>query len=529
MLAMMIIARLYLELRLPHASKSYALAVSYIAAASREEELADLVPAGLLTAASADFIAGAWCGAAELYELGLAAQLEFIEDSTDSERHTAVDNAFLHLTYVNACARIVDCHLGALVGATTDRTGALEIIEDAVDALSSKDRDYWESFGGTELVGRPFSDLGNVRYILFSALGTDWTLTTVNDIDSVRLAERFAAAAQVMLAALTQDDLCLVQTQINIRIENRKSSDGEPIQSLPSNDGREWVVRLAPVGTSDDADFEDTNTELLTILMIILREASLLPEADFSASLERAFERGLGHKLTPGRPYDQLAAAFASNAESEIPRSLYNAPWDCRDRLFRGHDELRWQDGPGPTYSRKQAQEMLQTRYVTLAKSLQITDEMLAFSEEFRSTVDALRTRGWLDWHILAAIANIVMNYRFPSDRLNLLSAATQREMMQAMSSPESATAEPVPIGLFTADAMNDNRQFAMMSLLKHWGLECQQRTPDIPAIERLLADRYGYWDDDVPHDDPFPDPGKRGPIGGLLVIKDVFPPEHQA
>ena len=529
MLAMIIIARLYLELGLPHASKSYALAVSYIAAASRDEELVDLVPAGLLMAASADFIAGAWCGAAELYEVGLAAQSEFIEDGTGSERHTAVDNAFLHLTYINACARIVDCDLGALVGATTDRTGALEIIGDAIDALSSKDRDYWESFGTTELVARPFSDLGDVRYILFSALGTDWTLTTVNDIDSVRSAERFAAAAQVMLAALTRDDLCLVQTQINIRIENRRTSDADRIESLPSNDGREWVVRLAPVGTSDDANSEDIDTELLTILTIILREASLLPEADFSATLERAFERGLGHKLTPGRPYDQLAAAFASNADSEIPRSLYNAPWDCRDGLFRGHDELRWQDGLGPTFSRKQAQELLQTRYVTLAKSLRITVEMLASSGEFRSTVDALHTRGWLDWHILAAIANIVMNYRFPSDRLNQLSEATQREMIQAMSSPESATAEPVPIGLFTPDAMNDNRQLGMISLLKHWGLECQQRTPDIPAIERLLADRYGYWDDDVPHDDPFSDSGKRGTIGGLLVIEDVHPPQHQA
>ena len=52
LLAMMIIARLYLELRLPQASKSYALAVAYIAVTNGEEELADLIPAGLLMAAS---------------------------------------------------------------------------------------------------------------------------------------------------------------------------------------------------------------------------------------------------------------------------------------------------------------------------------------------------------------------------------------------------------------------------------------------------------------------------------------------
>ena len=59
---------------------------------------------------------------------------------------------------------------------------------------------------------------------------------TANDTESVRLAERFAAAAQVMLAALAREDLVpMVQTQINIRIVERGvelwTSNGEP----PSN------------------------------------------------------------------------------------------------------------------------------------------------------------------------------------------------------------------------------------------------------------------------------------------------------
>ena len=115
---------------------------------------------------------------------------------------------------------------------------------------------------------------------------------------------------------------------------------------------------------------------------------------------------------------------------------------------------------------------------------------------------------GWLDWHILAAIFNIVMNYRFPVDRSNPDSEVTQQEMIEVAFNPESATAKPVPIGFFGTDAMNENRWLARLSLLKQWGLECHQKTPDMPAIERLLADRYGYWDEDVPHDDPFPNPG---------------------
>ena len=531
LLAMILIARLYLELRLPQASKSYALAVAYIAALRRDETLADLVPAGLLMAASADFIAGAWCSAAEMYELGLVAQYEFVEDGGDWEKHTVVQNAFLHLTYINACARTVNSDLAALISAKTTRTGAQDLIEDTINAVSLKDTDHWESFGTTELVARPFADLGDVRSIHFSALGTDWTMVTANDIESVRLGERFAASAQVLLAALSREDLCLVQTQIRVRIENRRRAIApieECIESLPSNEGREWVVRLAPAGNSHEANPREVENELLAMLTIILREASLLPEADFLASLERAFERGLGHKLSPARPYDELAAAFAEDIQPEIERSKYNTPWDSRDCLFRAHDELRWNDGRGPTYSQDRANELLQTRYQNLASSLRITVEVLASSEEFRGTVETLRARGWLDWHILTAIFNILMNHRFPINRFNMPSEEAQKEMMEAAFSPESPTDAPVPIGLFTLDSMDDKRQLSMLSLVKHWGLECRQITPDISAIEQFLADRYGYWDEDVPHDNPFPNSNGTVSKSGLVVVKDM-PQQHQA
>ena len=522
LLAMFMISRLYLELRLPQASKAYALAVGYIAAMTSDDKLADLVPTALLMAAKADFIAGAWCNATELYELGLKAQHEYIEDGFDWEKHTMVEEAVLHLAYVKACSAVVGPGLATQISETIARIGVQDVIDGAVDALNAEDRYFWESFTNKGLIARPFADLGEVRYIRFSALGTDWTLIAKSDTESVLATERFAAAAQVTLAALAREDLCLIQTQINVWIESERSVQTcaeERIESIAGNDGREWTVRLASIDSG--ANPEEIAAELLTMLTIILREVSLLPEADLSASLESAFRRGLGHKLSSGRPYDELAVYFASDPGRENLRSKYNTPWDCRDGSSGEHSELRWQDGPGPTYSRERANELLQTRYATLAMSLRITVAMVDSKEEFRSTAEALRTKGWLDWHILAAISNIVMNYRFPPGRFDPHAEMTRREMMQAASRPESGTAEPVPIGSFTIDAMNFNRQLAMLSLLNHWGLECKQRTPDMPAIERLMANRYGYWDDDVPHDDPFPKPRTRS----LLILEDVPPP----
>ena len=527
LLAMIMIAKLYLELKLPQASKSYALAVSYVSALSGDEDLTDLIPAGLLIAASADFMAGAWCSAIELYGLGLAAQYQLIEDGNDWDKHPVVQQAVLHLTYVNACASFVNPHLAELIAARTARTGTQDLVEHTANAGSPKNEDYWASLGATELVARPFSDLGKVRYIRFSALGLDWTLVTPNDIKSVRLAERFAGAAQVVLAALAREDLCLVQTRINVRIESKQllqTASEEPIESLESNHGREWVVRLGPVNDPSETESHEHTTELLVMLTTILREASLLPESEFLAKLKRAFERGLGHKLSPGRPYDELAAAFAEDIQPEIYGSDYRTPWDSREGAFEAHNELRWIDGPGPTYSPDRANKLLETRYLNLANGLRITVPALASFEEFRRTLETLRARGWLDWHVLTAILNIVINYRSPINRSNMVTEEARKEMRGAALRAESGTDAPVPVGLFTVDSMDHNRQLSMLSLVKIWGLECRQMTPDIAAIEQLLADRYGYWDEDVMHKNPFPDSHETESEGGLVVVKDMLP-----
>ena len=511
-LASLLIAQLYRELRLYTAAKAYALGAATIAATSDDEGLADLAPRGLILAANCEFLSGAWLGAAELYELGLAAQHHMGRSDLDLDSDEMSQGAVLHLAYISACATQVDPVLQAEVQAILARSGLQDVIDDVLEHGTDRDERSWGSFGEGELSSAPFSDLGHTRCIRFSALGTDWTLLTANDDGSAGMAERFAAGVQMMLAALAREDLCLIPTAITVRIEQAQETaleDIEEAEALPSNDGREWIVRLMPSGSSSSASREDIDNELLTVLAKILREASLLPHDDFFAVMERAFQRGLGHQLSAAVQLEEFVATFTTDQHSAFSRRSIETPWRDLERTITVCDELRWQDGPGPTYSRDRASEMLRTRYETLAQSLRITAAVLSRSQEFRPTVQALRADRWLDWHILTAISNIVMNYRSPLTARS--SEEAVREMIRTASSPESATAPPVPVALFTPERMQDARQIAMLSLLKHWGLERCQETPDVPAIERLLAARYGYWGDDEPHDGPFPETDETG------------------
>ena len=507
LLAVRMIADTYLQIRLPQAAKAYALAAAYVAAASDDDELADMVPSALLQAADADYVAGAWCSAAELTELGFVAQHQLVAGGLGSLEEDEINRAHLHLSWISLCAQDVDAGLAESIRVSTSQIGLQETIEEIMCVADRPvDRDGWGSIGIGDFTVPPFSDLGETRRIRFSALGTNWVLEASNDNDMVIVAERFAAAAQVTLAELGREDLCVMPTSINVRIEKRPPvgfGSSEPIERIPSNEGRHWVVQLAPATTPGSADPEQLHKELLGMLTLIFLDVSLLPEADFYAAMNRTMERGLDHKIALARPYDELAAEVIF--DQRIERTRFKPPWNSLDGNYPAYSGIGLRDDPGPTFSQEKAEELLKTRYRTLSHVLQQIVPYLRDEPMFRDTLAQLRGEGWLDWHILQAMYSIILNRRINRIATTLGADNARRVFERVMRSPEVETVGGVPAALFTYEAMQRQRRADMVSLLQHWGLELHQPTPDFAGLEGLLGARYGYWDHDIPHSNPFP------------------------
>ena len=237
----------------------------------------------------------------------------------------------MDMTYISACAQELDSTLAATVEAAASRVGIQGVVAGTLETSTPPGGHRWGSFGRDALTGLPFSDLGETRYIQFSALGTDWTLKSANDRQSVHAAERFAAATQALLAELAHEDLCIAPTRITVVVEPQsvapQGSDGR-VEALPSNDGRLWRVRLSPATANSFP--RNFTAELLEALVSILIEASLLPGEDFLAAMERASERGLGQKLSLVRPYDELMAVVSDERYAETGRNRLTPPWDRR-------------------------------------------------------------------------------------------------------------------------------------------------------------------------------------------------------
>ena len=508
LLAMLMISDCYRQLNLPLAAKQYALAVSGAAHTSGEDHVADLVAEGMLIAAEQSYVMGNWVAALEEVEIGLFALHALSEEN---DRSNEVFQRGMH-TYV-MCAWGARSLMPALV-AKIDEIGRRIDLADSAEEVFADTKPWspnrWREIADEQLLGRPFSDLGDQHIIRFAALGTEWTVKTPNEYAYVRAAERFSAAAQILLVEMAEEDLCLLPTHLEITVDLLEDDGGDGsqrAQAQPCNDGRIWTVRLTPShsGTDPDPIFR----ELLTILSAIFLDVSLLPTNEYFDAVTRAFERGLGHKLAAGRPYDEMAEIVPAKRWEESGRISHTPPFDPESGPVPQHSELAWQSGPGPTYSAEKGQEMAANRYEMISRLAPYTLKRLGSDKGFAKVSSGLRERGWLDWHLLTAIYNIVANIRMAQAGLNtregIEKAGGPDAVKELAHTPETAEDPVISAETFTTRAMEWGREAGLDPLVVHWGLQARQQTPDTPAIQRVLAARYRYWLDDADHPEFFP------------------------
>ena len=505
---MLAIARCYQLLNLPLAAKQYALA-AMVGAHGAGDDLRDVLSAGLLQAADADYGAGAWCSTLELIDLGLMAHNLLIDDSLDDAARRRSDDAIVHLGMVLRAAK----HLvpGALPRAEeiARRHGALEPLLAAIEESTDWDREEFVRIADEQLQGRPFSDLGSERVIRFAAMGLRWRLRAPNDHDHVLALERLAAAAQIVSADIADDDLCLLPTTVDVRVALvDPHSQLDRAELLPSNDGREWNVRLSRLPPGGFLDPQENFQELMSILSVIFLDVSMLPQRRYFEAFARAMERGLWHKVGSGRPYDEMGNIVDRDRFGRVPRASLQPMADPEGGPDREHPELAWQDGPGPTYSRETAVEMLGNRYEQLIGIMRRTLPRLRESPAFLAVVTELRQVGWLDWHLLTAVYNIALQSRLAHAGLNTREAlerpGAEKATRELLFSPENSDEPEVPLAAFSVSGMRWGLQQSIPSTIANWDLHPRSHYADYPALRRLLVARYGYETDDIEHDDPF-------------------------
>ncbi|MEV7648184.1 hypothetical protein [Arthrobacter sp. NPDC089319] len=512
-LMMLLAARIYYELRLPLAAKQYALSAASVAQTNGDPELAVLVARSFMVAATCEHLAGQWLTATQTFRIGVWAQGALAGDPWSFERYPYFHDMLIDQCFILRAARALRpafLYLIEPVLESTDLNRITDTIVESVDSTEHADEVESATMADKGGLGRPFSDAGPTRRYTWSTLGNVWTVETQNDRRHVLAAERFVAATQIALGDLASEDLLLVPGSITIQVD--VSSDPVPRDELfveqAEHGGKAHLVTLTRGGL---LDLDAGQLEVTTAAMQVIATQSLLSQAAFVESMERTFERGLPHMLNCVLPYDELADVHKEGFFDDLRRldDTYLAPeLPCLPDPAPDLAEQEFEQ-PAPGYDRAEALQAITSRYETLHAPVRLTLRRLASSEAFKRVVEDLRKEGWQDWHLLTAVANIVVNKRAVESGINMttsISAADVERFRALMYAEEQSSDSVTPDEAFTIDQMWFHLANAAVATARGWGLEVRFRRLEPKAFTRVLGKRFNYWSDDVPHAPLFPE-----------------------
>lgn len=493
--ALLIIGEAYVRLGLFMAAKQYFLATASIAINSAEPSHRRYVALGLAEAAGCDHATGAWLGFVELAGMATKAHGLLDVDPGDFASHPFLNELAYNSLVVAVAAQqhypVAAPDAVALAKAHVPPDEFEEMSSDPPDGIV--DEEGFLDAVAEQLHARPFDDAGSVRTIAWSAHGVGWEIRSSRDVAERRVAERLAAAMQVLQADLAGHDLVNLPATLTVDVRV-----GEP--SVQESGPCAFAVSLSAWNdqAADDHDeLERVMAETTAAAVTLLGRTSTLSDDDLMTAVESRLEEDLTNKLTMFRTYDEMLALWTAPELQGLPE-----PPGAPPSAPPNHPQLAWPDGPGPGYSKDAAQEALENRYRNLMMMTSATRAQLRDDTAFGEVIRELRDRGWLDWQILAAMQSVAASYRITRD---VQAGRTTFEQASKVRFEDEPADDPVPTTEFTVEALERSRGVGdVTTLTTTWERTMRFRYPPLDAVDELLANRYGHREDDIDHTDPF-------------------------
>ncbi|WP_054812228.1 hypothetical protein [Nocardia arizonensis] len=502
---------IYSTLGMYLAAKKYSLALASLANGSADPSDRVYVPIALFSASNMDHLAGAWIASARLATIAGQAQLAYAPDADNLERHAYLTESMKYQALAIAIARqarpefIPPLHAiyrGGLFDGFTHPHDHAEL------TTPQTEQQWTDQLHGK--AGAPFSDTGPRRTIAFHALGIRWSLHGENTQDTVLALEDFTSVLQISLVHLATLDPLFMAQAVDIEIRTYRSDDPRPDRTCltRTQDGqRHWLLFLPIPPQGREVSVPLAPEENLRLVFIVLNTLSLLSQEDFVRLMDQAVDDGLMSNIEIGGPYSELARFYDEPTpplSDPTHRPVINSE---RPNPRVGALQLQPRTGPGPGYSLAKAHTILADRYEVLPVSIRRTIPQLLDATHVRTLFQQLRNEGWKDWHLLSVVANLTVNHRLTlrygpitSDRMPQLAQEFHAELTRE----EQVDDPQIAPEAIDRDIMDKSIHSVAMSSLPRWGLTVPQRAPNPAAITQILADRYGFWEDDTAHPDLF-------------------------
>ncbi|WP_433763704.1 hypothetical protein [Flavobacterium ginsenosidimutans] len=516
-LGLLNISQFYSSMGMNIAAKHYALAAIRYAKNAADTALYKRISDGYGMLFHYEFTQGAWISALQTFEMAVYFRNEFDPRGFDPEVDEMLKKKLLSVCLILAIAPLISPQLSYFIAEEKKRMGSLytDSLYESTEYITSKakDRDAISEIIGKRIQSPPINDLGEFRTLSWKIFGSIWKVTFKNDFKSNSIAEEFCSLVQVLLVDIAVNDLDfhLLKQEINVEIE---ISDivSPPVQFL-KNGKCLWKVHLAMIDSNDPEIVRRHYAYIATVLHLMLSELSLLPEQ----RLNEAFKLLMSKDLV-GKTF--VLSAYQMMYRNEFSKDQFD---DSKRNMFKSENfglkhfqpkALDWNSDLSRLYDKDQSIQNIKRRYSNDLRRIAFTFNRIKETGEFIGRVNELREKGWLDWQILMALKNTIINYKGNKEmsflnKENLSIEERSRHFSKVIERirKEGETAAnfiDIPLDEILGDNLEMHLNDSAMSVLKSFGLENRSRFNNPAAILELLDAKFAYSEDDAIDESPF-------------------------
>lgn len=514
-LAVMGISQLYAAIGMNLAAKYYSLSSIWFCFQKEDSLLYKRISDSYALLLHSDFKQGSWISYLQAFENYVTARNEFDSSDFDPETDELLRKTLVECAFILGLTPIISNQLSGFIEYEKTRMGQLydDFLKESTEFIQ-KER---HSIGLNELVARklenpPINDIGSKRTIMWKAFGSHWNIEFENDFISSSVGEEFAALIQIIQSeiALSEIDFHLTEGRININIELVETPKSP--EQLPSNSEYIWKVFL-PVLKSKESKEKNMHYAAITgSFQLILNELSLLHDEDFQDKFYILFKAGLGNKALTINAYQRAYRDLVS--EEKFKESMRNK-FESELLNIEQHESetLAAKKNDSPLYNHDDSINNIKGRYQNCIRVIHLTLERLKQSQEFNTELSRLKDEGWLDWQIILALYNNIINLKAK----NLLAqngrtyttkeewlVDFQKTIHEIRFKEESETYVEIPISELIGQNLEIQLNQISAHVIKSFGLENKSRFPNFNALRGFLNERFRFQKDEVEELSPF-------------------------
>lgn len=516
-LGLLNISQFYAAIGMHLAAKHYALAAIWYCYTSQDSNLYKRISDAYAFIVHSEFKQGSWINALQNFESFIAVRMELDPDDFDWEKDESLRTALFEVALIMTAGPIIFPSSIDHIENEATKMGALynDIIKDFVENIGNAldDTVTIEGVIKSKVDNPPINDIGRTRTISWKIFGSTWSVKFKNDFFTNSIAEEFCSLVQVCLTdiAVNNLDFLFVKSEIEIEIEIYDKPKS-PIQR-PSNSKYVWTVFLQEINATDTKDINMHYASTTGSLQVILSKLSLLQTEEFYKQFEILLQKGVTNKALILNAFQKIYRnVFSLEKFPDIKNEEFPEQRFTMDR----HEvkALSWRNDISKVYDNETALKHIRGRYSNMVRKIHLTLDRIKDEPDFQAKVIELRSKGWLDWQIVMALMNNILNLKTDNYiRAKQLKFQTESERSVAFhsifeefikSDDETSTYVEIPLRYIIDQGLEMHLEQSCDYVLNSFNLENRATYRNFPAVREFLNKRFCLNVDDIPQLSPF-------------------------